>query len=107
MPENLMARHTIGLNYSSIGIENIGGKDNQEEDLTHEQVEANIKLVRYLKQKYPDIEYLLGHYEYLKMQESPLWLEKDAAYRTAKVDPGAEFMASVRENITELGLKTP
>jgi beta-N-acetylhexosaminidase len=107
MPENIMARHTIGLNYSAIGIENIGGKDNQEEDLTPEQVEANIKLVRYLKQKYPDIEYLLGHYEYLKMQKSPLWLEKDADYRTAKVDPGVKFMADVREKTQDLGLKTP
>lgn len=107
MPENLMARHTIGLNYSSIGIENIGGHENKEEDLTPKQVEANIKLVRYLKQKYPNIEYLLGHYEYLKMQKSPLWLEKDANYRTAKVDPGATFMASVREHIEDLGLKQP
>lgn len=107
MPENLMARHTIGLNYSAIGIENIGGQDNTKEDLTHEQVEANSKLIHYLKQKYPNIEYLLGHYEYLKMQESPLWLEKDAAYRTAKVDPGVQFMASVRKSTQDLGLKTP
>jgi len=107
MPENLMARHTIGLNYSAIGIENIGGKENKEEDLTQEQVLANVKLVRYLKQKYPNIEYLLGHHEYLKMQDSPLWLEKDKNYRTAKVDPGAAFMASVREQIENLGLKKP
>jgi beta-N-acetylhexosaminidase len=107
MPENLMARHTIGLNYSAIGIENIGGRDNQEEDLTPEQVEANSRLVRYLKQKYPNIEYLLGHYEYLKLQDSPLWLEKDAAYRTAKVDPGAAFMANVRKSTQDLGLKIP
>jgi beta-N-acetylhexosaminidase len=107
MPENLMARHTIGLNYSSIGIENIGGQDNKEEDLTPEQVEANIKLIRYLKQKYPNIEYLLGHHEYLKMQDSPLWLEQDKNYRTAKVDPGAAFMADVRNNIKDLGLKKP
>lgn len=107
MSENLMARHTIGLNYSAIGIENIGGKENKEEDLTPLQVEANSKLVRYLKQKYPNIEYLLGHHEYLKMQDSPLWLEKDKSYRTAKVDPGAAFMADVRKNIQDLGLKTP
>jgi len=107
MPENLMARHTIGLNYSAIGIENIGGEENKAEDLTQEQAEANIRLIRYLKQKYPAIEYLLGHYEYLKMQNTPLWLEKDADYRTAKVDPGLRFMVKVRENIADLGLKTP
>lgn len=107
MPENLMGRHTIGLNYSSIGIENVGGEGNASEDLTEAQLQANIRLVRYLKQKYPKIEYVLGHHEYLKMQETPLWLEKDANYRTTKVDPGALFMSNVREKISDLKLKQP
>ncbi|MDQ7067540.1 MAG: peptidoglycan recognition family protein [Sulfurimonas sp.] len=29
MPDNIMARHVIGLNYSSIGIENVGGEANK------------------------------------------------------------------------------
>jgi beta-N-acetylhexosaminidase len=107
MPDNWMARHVIGLNYSSIGIENVGGKDNVKDDLTSAQVDANIKLVKYLKAKYPNIEYLIGHHEYQEMEKSPLWLEKDAGYRTKKADPGKKFMNKVRKNVKELGLKKP
>lgn len=107
MPDNWMARHVIGLNYSSIGVENVGGKGNKEEDLTPAQLASNIKLVRYLKQKYPGIEYLIGHYEYKEMQSNPLWLEKDAHYRTHKADPGKKFMKLVRESVKDLGLKNP
>jgi beta-N-acetylhexosaminidase len=107
MPDNIMARHVIGLNYSSIGIENIGGRDNKEEDLTDAQVQANIELISYLKYKYPDIEYLIGHYEYRLMEKSPFWLEKDEGYRTKKRDPGEKFMKSVREGLRHLHLKGP
>lgn len=107
MPENWMARHVIGLNYSSIGIENIGGKDNQAEDLTPAQLRSNIALVRYLKKKYPSIEYMIGHYEYTRMEHTPLWLEKDTSYRTIKADPGPKFMNAVRSAVKELQLKTP
>ncbi len=105
MPDNFMARHVIGLNYSAIGVENVGGEANKKEDLTPAQVTANIRLVEYLKEKYPDIEYLIGHYEYKQMQKNPLWLEKDASYRTTKADPGAKFMQAVREGVEELQLK--
>ena len=53
MPETYMARHVIGLNLSSIGIENIGGN---KKELTQEQLKANIELVKYLKEKYKTIE---------------------------------------------------
>ena len=105
MPDNIMARHVIGLNYSSIGIENIGGQDNIKEDLTDAQVKANIDLVKYLKSKYPDIEYLIGHHEYRLMEKTPLWLEKDDGYRTQKRDPGDKFMKQVRAGVKELHLK--
>jgi len=107
MPENWMARHVIGLNYSSIGIENIGGKGNKKEDLTPAQLHANIALVRYLKEKYPTIRYLIGHYEYRQMERTPLWLEKDKGYRTVKNDPGRKFMSAVRKNVKDLHLKMP
>jgi len=106
MPDNWMARHVIGINYSSIGIENIGGKDNKLEDLTPEQVKANVKLVKYLRFKYPKIEYLIGHYEYEKMQKTKMWLEKDKNYRTKKIDPGHKFMKAVRKEVAILGLKS-
>ncbi len=105
MPENWMARHVIGLNYSSIGIENVGGKDNKKEDLTPAQVEANINLVRYLKAKYPSIEYLVGHHEYKQMEQTSLWLQRNKGYRTVKSDPGDAFMEKVHHKTKYLGLK--
>ncbi len=107
MPDNWMARHTIGLNYSAIGIENIGGARNKAEDLTPAQVVANIKLIKYLKQKYPDIEYLLGHLEYFDMEKTALWLEKNRRYRTYKADPGPKFMREVRDGLKGFGFRKP
>jgi len=107
MPDNWMARHTIGLNYNAIGIENIGGARDKVEDLTQAQVEANARLIEYLKQKYPTIEYLLGHLEYFDMEKTPLWLEHNKRYRTYKSDPGPKFMREVRAEVKELGLKMP
>ena len=96
MPDNWMARHVIGLNYSSIGVENVGGEANSKEDLTPAQLNANIRLVKYLKAKYPSIKNIIGHHEYREFENSPLWLEKDAGYRTKKSDPGEKFMSDVR-----------
>ncbi|MEJ2414049.1 MAG: glycoside hydrolase family 3 N-terminal domain-containing protein [Sulfurimonas sp.] len=106
MPDNWMARHVIGLNYSTIGVENVGGEANEKEDLTPAQVKANIALVRYLKMKYPSITYLIGHHEYREFEATSLWLEKDKGYRTTKVDPGDKFMNSVRIQVKDLGLKS-
>jgi len=105
MPDNYMARHTIGLNYYAIGIENVGGKGDKSEDLTKAQVEANVYLVRYLKKKYPEIELLIGHYEYGRMKKTKYWLEKDDNYFTQKNDPGDIFMKAVRSRVVDLGLK--
>ena len=94
MPDDWMARHVIGLNHYAIGIENIGGKDSID-DLTPAQVRANAFLTCYLKKKYPNINYLIGHNDYLKFKNSPLWLEKDPAYQTDKTDPGPTFVDKV------------
>ncbi len=107
MPENWMARHVIGLNYSSIGVENVGGKGNKKDDLTSAQRRSNIALIRYLKAKYPSIEYLIGHHEYRQMESTSLWLEKDKGYRTVKSDPGKKFMSDIRSAVKPLKLKTP
>jgi beta-N-acetylhexosaminidase len=107
MPENWMARHVIGLNYSSIGVENVGGKGNKIDDLTPAQRKSNIALVKYLKVKYPSIEYLIGHHEYRQMESTSLWLEKDKGYRTVKSDPGRKFMSDIRRATKSLNLKTP
>lgn len=97
MPLDYMARHVIGLNYSSIGIENVGGAGYQE-DLTAEQLSANIFIVNYLKKKFDSIEYVVGHHEYRCFENTPLWLEKDDGYRTEKFDPGESFMRDLHLN---------
>jgi beta-N-acetylhexosaminidase len=107
MPENWMARHVIGLNYSTIGVENVGGKGNKKDDLTKAQLQANIALVRYLKEKYPTINTMIGHHEYRQMEGSEYWLELDDGYRTKKSDPGDAFMSKVRKAVADLNLSKP
>ena len=105
MPTNLMARHVIGLNNIAIGIENVGGQGGKE-NLTPAQVRANVCLIRLLKKKYPSIQYLIGHFEYLRFKNSSLWEEKNPAYKTHKIDPGKKFMRDVRQKVKDLGLKS-
>lgn len=100
MPDNWMARHVIGLNHFAIGIENVGGVDDKD-DLTEEQAEANAFLVCHLLEKYPTIQYIIGHNEYLQFKNSPLWLEKDPNYQTQKTDPGPTFVAHVKQLIAD------
>ncbi|MEK6658889.1 MAG: peptidoglycan recognition family protein [Campylobacterota bacterium] len=99
MPLDFMARHVIGLNYNSIGIENVGGQ-NSKDNLTKEQLKANIELVRELKKMFPTIEYVVGHYEYRCFEADELWLEADKKYRTHKDDPSVRFMSELRANLS-------
>ena len=101
LPETTFARHVIGLNYLAIGIENIGSDDMP---LTKAQLEANEKLIRYLKRKYA-IDYVIGHHEYQRFQKTALWKETDPNYRTVKSDPGDAFMNRLRKNLTDMNLK--
>jgi N-acetyl-anhydromuramyl-L-alanine amidase AmpD len=98
MPDHWMARHVIGLNHYAIGIENVGGVD-EKDDLTEQQAEANAFLVCYLMSKYPTIQYVIGHNEYLKFKDTPLWQEKDPNYYTKKTDPGPTFVDRVKKLI--------
>lgn len=98
MPLDFMARHVIGLNYSSIGIENVGGEEGVD-NLTDDQLKANIFLINFLKKKFDTIEYLVGHYEYRCFEDHKLWLEKDDGYRTKKNDPHPNFMEKLSEQI--------
>ncbi|WP_294310500.1 peptidoglycan recognition family protein [uncultured Chryseobacterium sp.] len=101
MEPNQFARHTIGLNYCAIGIENIGSK---KEPLTEKQVAANAQLIGYLTRKYK-IEYLIGHSEYGTFRNSKLWKESDPDYFTVKEDPGQDFINKVRRQVGDLHLK--
>jgi N-acetylmuramoyl-L-alanine amidase len=106
MPETWMARHVIGLNYDAIGVENVGGGGG-EDNLTDAQLKANVRLVRYLANRYPTIQYLIGHYEYQRFEGTALWRERDPNYRTSKIDPGERFMAAVRARVVDLKLMGP
>jgi N-acetylmuramoyl-L-alanine amidase len=101
MEPNMFARHTIGLNYCAIGIENIGSKN---QPLTEKQSLANAQLIRALTKKY-NIEYLIGHSEYGIFRNSKLWKETDLNYFTIKDDPGKDFMKKVRILVADLHLK--
>lgn len=103
MEETIMARHVIGLNHCAIGIENVGGTGDK--PLTKEQLKSNITLIRYLKKKYPDIEYLIGHFEYTNFEKHELWLEKDDGYRTKKTDPGIDFINTLRKETSNANWK--
>jgi N-acetylmuramoyl-L-alanine amidase len=99
--DTLFARHTIGLNYCAIGIENIGSK---EQPLTNKQVVSNAALIRHLCAKYK-IEYVIGHSEYTKFRKTPLWKETNPKYITYKQDPGDQFLQDIRKLIAALQLK--
>lgn len=100
MPDNIMGRHTIGLNYSSIGIENVGA-ENLADNLTTEQLKSNVTLIKYLRKKYSSIVDVIGHYEYRDYENSALWLEVDKNYRTIKHDPSKRFMKELKKALSK------
>jgi N-acetylmuramoyl-L-alanine amidase len=101
-PPTRFARHCIGLNHVAIGIENVG--DEAKFPLTAAQVVADAALVRALAGRYR-ITHLLGHHEVMKFRAHPYYVERDAAYRNDKPDPGPRFMAQVRARVADLGLQ--
>ena len=104
MPETKLARHAIGYNWCAIGIENVGGVGGVE-DLTSAQFQANVELIRYLHEKYPTIEYVVGHYQQVEARASGLFIEHVPDYFAGKPDPGKIFMRALREELEGDGLK--
>ena len=104
MPETKLARHAIGYNWCAIGIENVGGVGNVE-DLTPAQLQANIELIRYLREKYSGIEYVFGHYQQDIARESGLYIEHVAGYFSIKPDPGKIFMQALKDALEDVGFK--
>jgi N-acetylmuramoyl-L-alanine amidase len=105
VPEDWMARHSIGLNHLAIGIENVG--DGEKYPLTDAQLEADAALVRDLVLRHPSIDMLLGHHEYRRLEGTAYWLERDPAYRNQKPDPGPAFMKRLRAKVEDLHLAAP
>jgi N-acetylmuramoyl-L-alanine amidase len=104
-PETRFARHCIGLNHLAIGIENVG--DEKQWPLTDAQVEADAALVRDLVARFPRVTHLLGHHEVMGFRKHAYYVERDPKYVNEKPDPGAKFMARVRERVADLKLSGP
>ena len=102
MPDNKLARHVIGYNWCAIGIENVGGV-NSVENLTYEQLKANVELIRYLRTKYSAIKYIFGHYQQIIARESGLYIEHVQGYSSIKSDPGSIFMQAIQDNLQNEG----
>jgi N-acetyl-anhydromuramyl-L-alanine amidase AmpD len=104
LPDNMMGRHAIGLNYCAIGIENVGLNA---QALTPDQLQSNVRLVEDLLSRHASIRFLLGHHELpdraaphailLKMNEPENKPEK-------KSDPGPVFMRDLRAALDRQGI---
>lgn len=103
-PETMLDRHAIGYNWCAIGIENVGGVD-RKEDLTPEQLQANVLLIRYLREKYPTLRYVWGHYQQRAAEKSGLYRENVSGYYHEKADPGPKFMKALQKQLKETGLQ--
>ena len=101
--ETALNRHAIGYNWCSIGIENVGGVGGRE-DLTQEQLQANIALIKYLHAKYPTIKFVFGHYQQVAARASGLYIERVQGYRSIKPDPGKIFMRGLQNALEGDGL---
>ena len=102
-PETMLDRHAIGYNWCAIGIENVGGTD-RKEDLTPAQLQANVLLIRYLREKYPTVRYVWGHYQQTLAKSSGLFKENVEGYFHGKVDPGPKFMKALRKQLKDTEL---
>ena len=102
LPEDIIGRHTIGLNHLSLGIENVGAN---EKELTEAQMEANARLVAAMVRRHPSIAYLIGHHEYTvpTLPHYKLYKELVPNYKpTIKTDPGPAFMTRLRNRLRQV-----
>jgi len=101
MPDNYMGRHAMGVNHLSIGVENVGMND---KGPTREQIDSNVKLVRYLIKKYsiePKDVYCHTETGYLKSKGSPYFIEKDENYFVQK-NCGEKVIKDVRKRLKSI-----
>jgi N-acetylmuramoyl-L-alanine amidase len=65
VPRSIMCRHTVGLNYTAIGIEHVGSSDAQVLD-NAKQLAASLRLTRWLRCHYRiGVNNVIGHAESL------------------------------------------
>jgi hypothetical protein len=79
VPLSIRCRHTVGLNWTSIGIEHTGFSDAEVLD-DHAQMHASLELTRYLQCRFQiRLRNVIGHNESLS---SPFHHERVASLRT-------------------------
>lgn len=96
LPDTVIARHIIGFNHVSLGIENVAASAS---DLTKEQLKSNARLINRLASVNPSIQYLIGHDEYndTSLPHYQLFRSLNAEYQPYdKPDPGESFMSNLR-----------
>jgi beta-N-acetylhexosaminidase len=65
VPRSIMCRHTVGLNYTAIGIEHVGSSDRQVLG-NAKQMAASLRLTRWLRCRYGiGVDNVIGHAESL------------------------------------------
>jgi beta-N-acetylhexosaminidase len=73
VPRSIMCRHTVGLNYTSFGIEHVGMSD-RDVMTNKRQLAASLRLTRWLQCRYGiETKHVIGHSESLS---SPFHLER-------------------------------
>ena len=77
VPRSIMCRHTVGLNYTSFGIEHVGSSDAQVMG-NRRQLAASLRLTRWLRCRYG-----IAHRQRHRAQREPLLALPPRARRAA------------------------
>ena len=100
LPDSVVARHLIGFNHVSLGIENVAADSSE---LTPQQLQSNIQLIRFLGDRHASIKFLIGHGEYNRKELPHFSLFKSINLKYApydKTDPGRMFMNQIRDSLS-------
>jgi beta-N-acetylhexosaminidase len=101
VPTSIMCRHTVGLNYTAIGIEHVGDSD---AEILHnaKQLAASLKLTRWLRCHYGiGVDNVIGHSESVS---SPYHHENVASLRAqTHADWTHADMRTYRSKLSALG----
>jgi beta-N-acetylhexosaminidase len=101
VPRSIMCRHTVGLNYTAIGIEHVGSSDAQVLGNAR-QLAASLRLTRWLRCRYGiGVKNVIGHAESLG---SPYHKERVERLRTqTHGDMGRAAMRTYRAKLARKG----
>ena len=102
---DIMCRHVVGLNYTAIGIENVGSSDQQVMG-DAAQFDASLALTRWLRCRYAiPVSGVIGHNESLS---SPYYRELVPAFRgQTHLDFNRADMNVVRARVARLACRRP